>query len=334
MGKTNLEDAIYYLCVCKSNFSGSDKNVVKYGEDFFRLEGLFLRNDKKEKITAKIIAGKQKVFEKNDVLYPKLSDHIGYLPIVMIAPRDASLVLEGSEERRKFLDNTLSQSNTRYLKALWIYNKILKQRNAALKEFAKTKSYNYSLIESYDHQMVEPATLIFQKRKAFVKEILPFFSDYYKLISADREKVACEYKSQLSSKPLIDLQKESLEKDTILARTTAGIHRDDLIFKIDNFPIKQFASQGQTKSFLLALKLAQYQYLENIKGIKPILLLDDIFDKLDSHRVRQLLSLLFNKGFGQIFLTDTDENRLEEIIKPFNLDYKKFVISDGKVVID
>ncbi len=332
MGKTNLLDAIYFLCMCKSNFSGSDKNVVKHDEGFFRLEGQFMRNQKKEKIVAKVIPSKQKVIEKNDVLYPKLSEHVGYLPVVMIAPADSTLVLGGSEERRKLLDNTLSQADPSYLAALLLYNKILRQRNAALKKFALTHSYNAQLIQTYNQQMQKPSQIIFEKRKIFLEEISTIFESYYKSISGNSENVSLLYKSQLMTKSLSELQKENAEKDKILARTTVGVHKDDLIFTIDEHPLKQFASQGQLKSYLLSIKLAQYGFLKKVKQLNPILLLDDIFDKLDRFRVQFLLEMLLKNDFGQIFLTDTHDSRIEEIVQSFELEYKKFVIEDGKVL--
>lgn len=331
MGKTNLLDAIYYICMSKSNFSGNDRNVVQKASDFFRIEAQFSRKNKTEKIVAKVIPGKQKTMERNGVAHSKLADHIGLFPVVIIAPDDTSLVVEGSEERRRFLDNTLSQSDPIYLTQLMIYNKVLRQRNAALKNMAANHRFNPTLIKTYDNQLLEPAALIFEKRQQFLTQIAPIFNEFYQKISNRQETVQFEYKSKLIGNSLADLLNENQEKDRILQRTTQGIHKDDLAFRMNDFPVKQFASQGQIKSFVLALKLAQFHFLKNLKKIPPILLLDDIFDKLDSHRVRHLLDLLLKNQFGQIFITDTHETRIEEIVKELNIDYQKMVIENGQV---
>jgi DNA replication and repair protein RecF len=332
MGKTNLLDAIYYLCMSKSNFSGNDRNVVQKTHDFFRLEGQFKRKEKKEKIVVKVIPGKQKIIERNGTAYSKLADHIGLFPVVIIAPDDTSLVTEGSEARRRFLDNTLSQSDPNYLTQLMRYNKVIRQRNAALKNMAIQHRFNATLIKTYDQQLLEPAALIFEKRKSFLEKIDPIFNEFYQKIAAHQETVQFNYKSKLIENSLEELLEENLEKDRILQRTTAGIHKDDLAFHLDNSPLKQFASQGQIKSFVLALKLAQFDFLKKIKNTSPILLLDDIFDKLDSSRVKQLLDLLLKNDFGQIFITDTHETRVEEIVKDLKIGYKKMEIKDGQCI--
>ena len=333
MGKTNLLDAIYYLCMCKSSTSINDRNVMQREADFFRIEGDFKIKKKKHKIVAKVVPGKRKEFEQNSVLYKKLLEHIGLLPVVMIIPDDTELAKEGSEVRRKFLDNTLSQSDSEYLENLILYNRILKQRNTALKHFAKERYFDLTLIHTFNEQMLAPAKYITLARANFVKAFSPIFENYYKLISGDQENVRCEYNTQLLEKDFIDLLEEAMEKDRILQRTTVGIHKDDLRFFIDEFPLKKFASQGQLKSFVLAVKLAQYDFLKNLKNKKPLLLLDDIFDKLDNSRVEQLIGLLVKGNFGQIFITDTHEKRIEEIIKNFRTDFKKFIVESGAIKI-
>ena len=338
MGKTNLLDSIYYLCMCKSHRGVNDRNVVQHGTDFFRVEGSFSNlpdrqtgNKKsKYKIVAKVQPGKKKVFEKNDVEYQKLSDHIGLLPVVIIVPDDTSMATEGSEERRRFLDNTLSQLDKSYLKNLIIYNKILKQRNSALKKFAETRSFNAVLLDTYDTQLMEPARIISEKRKEFVKQFKPVFKEFYQIICNGQEKVSCDYRSNIESNNYKELLEASREKDRILARTTCGIHKDDLTFRIGGHLLRKFGSQGQLKSFVLALKLAQYDFLKKNHSTDPILLLDDIFDKLDEVRVQQLIQLILEKQFGQVFITDTHEDRVEEIIKNFETDFKKFYIEEGK----
>lgn len=332
MGKTNLLDAIYYLCMCKSSSSINDKNVLQRESEFFRLEGYF-KNKKSTKVVAKVIPGKKKAFELDDVPYKKLTEHIGLIPVVMIVPDDTDLAKEGSEVRRRFIDNTLSQSDKKYLENLLIYNRLLKQRNSSLKEFAQNRRFDAALIGTFDDQMVEPANYLVQQRKTFIQAFTPVFESFYKTISGEQESVLCSYRSKLLENDLSVLLKESLEKDRILQRTTVGPHKDDLNFLIDDFSLKRFASQGQLKSFVLAMKLAQFDFLKKIKNITPILLLDDIFDKLDRSRVEHLMSLLMENEFGQVFITDTHEMRIEEIIRQFGTDYKKIVIKKGKVIV-
>jgi len=332
MGKTNLLDAIYYLCMSKSHFRTSDRNIALHGTTFFRLEGLFIRNTKKEKIVAKVQVGQKKVFECNDVAYAKIAEHIGHLPVVMISPDDTQLATEGSEERRRFLDNTLSQIDLNYLKHLIHYNKLVKQRNAALKQMAFAKSYDATLINSYNTQLLSPAHVIHKKRSEFLKSFQPIFENYYDKISGGQEKVHFKYRSQLNEKELKDLLIENQEKDRILQRTTVGIHKDDLTLSVNDHSLKRFGSQGQLKSFVLAMKLAQYEILRKEKGLNPILLLDDIFDKLDLNRIRFLLALLFEHNFGQIFLSDTQKDRVQDIINELKVDNRLFEISEGKAV--
>lgn len=329
MGKTNLLDAIYYLCMGKSQFTNSDRNVVKHGESFFRLEGHFNLEKNSEKIVAKVQPGKTKTLERNNAAYDRLADHVGLLPIVFKAPDDTALALEGSEERRRFLDNTLCQIDTPYLKYLLLYNKVLQSRNALLKQFGEQRYFDAALVEVYNEQLLVPATYIHDKRKKLIAEFEPVFNRYYMAICGGRETVKCNYKSQLLDKELEVLFKESQEKDRILQRTTAGIHKDDLQFKMNDRALKTFASQGQLKSFVLALKLAQYEMLKNEKGRYPILLLDDLFDKLDDQRVKHLLELLVDGDFGQVFITDTHPQRSEELASQLASHYAKFIIHNG-----
>ncbi len=334
MGKTNLLDAIYYMCMGKSHFTGTDRNVVRQGESFFRLEGHFNLKEKKEKIVAKVQPSKQKVFERNDKAYLRLADHVGLLPVVFKAPDDTNLLMEGSEVRRRFLDNTLCQLDSHYLDHLVNYNKILQKRNALLKQFAEQRNYDPTLLEVYDQQMVEPANYLHDKRNDFVESFEPVFNEYYKIICGGLETVKCEYKSKLTENELLELLKGSAEKDRILARTTIGVHKDDLQFKMDDRPLKNFASQGQLKSFVLALKLAQFDCLKNEKQTMPILLLDDLFDKLDDQRVKHLVELLVKGDFGQVFITDTHPERGEEFAKLFEGDYEKFIIENGRLMVN
>lgn len=331
MGKTNLLDAIYYLCMTKSNFNQSDKHVVQHNQAFFRLEGQFKRKTKKETIVVKAQMGKKKIVERNEVPYKKMAEHIGLFPIVIIKPEDTLMATGGSEERRKFLDNTLSQLDLDYLKHLIVYTKVLKQRNASLKDFAKRNLYDEALIASYNEQMIEPANYIFEARKTFVEHFHPVFLKYYKIISKDQEEVNCEYVSKLLENSLEDLLIQYKDKDKYSTRTNAGIHKDDIDFMIRDFELKKFASQGQLKSFILAMKLAQYDFLSEKGSTKPILLLDDIFDKLDANRVKQLIELVGHENFGQTFISDTGADRLTHILEELGLEFRHFRVDNGEV---
>ncbi len=315
VGKTNLLDGIYVLCMTKSFFGGVDKNLIQKETDFARIAGIFrLENGMKQMdVVAKVVKQKKKVFEVNGKAYDRLSAHIGRFPVVMIAPDDTLIATGGSEERRKFADNTLAQKNKAYLDALLKYNRLLKQRNALLK--SKTERLDMRLLESYNEQLIAPAESIFDARKAWTAGLMPLFNEYYRLISGEREDVRMEYKSSLATERFAMLLDRALEKDRILERTTVGIHRDDFVFFMDDMPLKRFASQGQRKSFVIALKLAQYQYLAQSSAELPILLMDDIFDKLDRERVGNLVEILGDAGFGQVFITDTHPTRVSELLE-------------------
>ena len=328
-GKTNLLDAIYYLCMCKSYFTNSDLAVARHESNFFRLEGKFERHGEAETVVCKIQLRKQKVIERNKAAYKRLSEHIGHFPVVMIAPDDTMLAVGGSEERRRFLDNTLSQLDAIYLQHLIFYNKVLQQRNAALKRFAESGRFDQRLLNTYNQQLLGPAQYIHEARQAMIAALNPVFDNYYNLISNRSEQVSCCYTSKLEGANFASLLAESAEKDRILQRTTVGIHKDDLTFLLNDRPLKRFASQGQLKSFVLALKLAQYHRIREHQACTPILLLDDLFDKLDTHRIRGLLELLHDNTFGQVFITDTHEQRLEELLSGFSDIYKQFTVENG-----
>ncbi len=332
MGKTNLLDAIYYLCLCKSHFNQPDRLIIRHDQDFFRIDGIFYREERKEHIVCKYDR-KKKVIERNKAPYDKFSEHIGMLPAVMITPDDTSLITEGSENRRRFLDVLLVQTDTQYLNKLLEYNKILHQRNAFLKQFKHPSEVNLTLLNVYNKQLLLPAQYIYEKRKECVNALTPVFIEYYELISGNQEKVLITFHSQLLENSLEELFKKSEEKDCWLQRTTKGVHKDDLKLEINEFPVKKYASQGQLKSFLLAMKLAQYELIRREKKVPPILLLDDIFDKLDLKRVNQLLQLLIENGFGQIFITDTHIGRVSSIIQQQDFPFKEFEINNGSVVL-
>lgn len=331
MGKTNVLDAVFFVCLCKSHSGLNDRSLVRHGEDFFRLEAQFKSGKEKSKVVAKYQLGGRKEFERNGNAVERLSDHIGQFPVVMIAPDDVSLVQEGSEDRRRFLDTTLSQISADYLRNLVQYNALLKQRNALLKSFFEQRRFDSVLLESIDRQMPDPAKELYEQRSSFVEQFKPYFADFYAAISGSREAVDMTYQSDLSKGVLNELFQQSLEKDRVLQRSTVGPHRDDLLLFMDGLPVKKFASQGQLKSYLLALRLAQYEVLRQQIGQTPILLLDDIFDKLDETRVRQLVGLLIERDFGQVFVTDTQRSRMESVVSSFDGAYKMFEVDNAVV---
>lgn len=331
MGKTNVLDAVHFLCLCKSHSGLPDRNLVRHGESFLRLEGRFAQEGEQTRIVAKFAVGQRKEIERNGVLYPRLTDYIGQFPVVMIAPDDVSLVQEGSEERRRFLDTTLGQISPGYLRNLVTYNHLLQQRNALLKTFAEERRFDATLLESIDRQMPGPAQALFAQRQAFTTDFLPLFQAAYAVLSGGHETVEARYRSDLEENDLAGLLVAAREKDRLLQRSTRGPHRDDLALLMDGLPVKKFASQGQLKSFLLALRLAQYEVLRREKGVAPLLLLDDIFDKLDEHRVRHLVGLLLSRDFGQIFITDTQRSRIEAIVTSFTGEYRIFDVAEGVI---
>ena len=328
-GKTNLLDAIYYLCFCKSYFNSVDTQNIFHDHPFFVVEGTFERNENPEKVFCGVKRGHKKVFKRNNKEYEKLADHIGVFPLVIISPSDRNLIIEGSDTRRKFMDGVIAQSDKIYLQNLLKYNQVLAQRNALLKYFAANRTSDPVTLEIYNEQLIDFAAKIYATRSAFMKQFNPIFQAYYKAISNSNELVDLEYKSQLNENDLAFLLNESLTKDKILQYTTCGTHKDDLVFKIGDFPIKKQGSQGQQKTYLIALKLAQFDFIKNLVGYKPLLLLDDIFDKLDDTRVEAIVRLVSEYHFGQIFITDTHKNRTEEIIRKIDDSYRIFDIEKG-----
>jgi len=332
-GKTNLLEAVYYLCMGKSYASTPDQYAIRHGDDVSRLEGVFLGGDagaREERVVVKLQKRKRKVIERNGAAYERLADHVGRYPVVIIVPDDSRLVLEGSEMRRRLLDNSLSQTDPAYLNHLITYNKLLANRNAMLKEL-DGRIDNTGLLTIYDGQMAEPATYLHAKRRAFIGPFTDLLTEAYAAISGNREAVAIDYRSRLNETGWADLMNERREKDRVLRRTTGGIHRDDLVFTQEGHPLRRVASQGQLKSFVLSLKLAQYRLLEANTKRTPILLLDDIFDKLDRDRVRRLLDLVLTSAFGQVFITDTDPGRVTALIDA-ETDFRRFIVEDGVAV--
>ena len=324
VGKTNVLDAIYHLSFGKSYFNPITGQNMRHGTDFFVIEGSYIKNDRPEKINVSAKRGSKKILKRNAKVYEKFSEHIGFLPLVMISPADRDLIVEGSDTRRKFIDGVISQADPSYLQHLINYNKVLLQRNSLLKYFAANQTHNQDTLDIYDEQLTQYGTVIFEKRAAFLEEFLPIFLARHKVISNSAEEVSLIYKSQLEDATLLSLLKNNISKDKMMQYTGFGIHKDGLVFEIDGHPIKKFGSQGQQKSFLIALKLAQFDFIKKLNGDTPILLLDDIFDKLDQQRVAQIIKLVHDDSFGQIFISDTHAQRTEAVVKEIHKSYMLF----------
>lgn len=332
VGKTNILDAIYYLSFCKSYFNPIDSQNIRHTQDFFAIHGFYeQQNGSNDKVQCVLKPNKKKQFKLNDKEYDRLADHIGLLPLVMISPYDRDLINNHSDVRRKYLDGVISQFNGLYLTNLLNYNKALQQRNALLKSFAENRSFDADLLEMWDHKLHDLGTQIYEVRAQFIEDFRPIFQKYFSFISDGKEEVGINYISQLHHNELSQLLKESLRKDQAIRYTSVGIHKDDLEFNISSYPIKKYGSQGQQKSFVIAIKLAQFEYMRQIKKQKPILLLDDIFDKLDSQRVEQIVKLVNEEEFGQVFITDTQKERIEHIFEHNSMDHRIFKIEDQKI---
>lgn len=321
-GKTNILDAIYHLSFGKSYFNPISLQNIRHGEDFFMIEGGFVKGDKTEKIVVGLRRGQKKTIKRNGKIYERFSEHIGFLPLVIVSPSDRDLIVEGSEARRKFIDSVISQSDKNYLSALVQYHRFLEQRNALLKYFAINQTFDSKTLEVYDFNLDRLGSEIYLKRKEFIERFVPIFSEQYQAVSQTEEGISLRYESDLTNQNLADLLKTNLQKDRLLQYTGVGIHKDDLNFSIEGFPIKKFGSQGQQKTYLIALKLAQFHFISEKLGVAPILLLDDIFDKLDDNRVACLVSLVNQDAFGQIFISDTHANRTQEIVNQTRKSFK------------
>lgn len=312
VGKTNLLDLIYFLGLTKSFFNLTDQQLINKGKDYTRLEASLMNNEIDYDLLVKIPLGKKKEIFLNEVKYEKLSDHIGLIPTIVISPEDVELIHGSSDVRRKLIDAVLSQIDKHYLKALILYNKVLDQRNALLKSKAPTETIDISMLSFYNQQLALHGQYIFEKRSLLIAHFADFFNTYYANLSDKAEKVSWQYVSQLQSTNWQTLFSLRMNKDRLLQRTTGGIHRDDFEFWIGDEKIKKFGSQGQQKSFLIAMKLSLYQFIALNNKQLPILLLDDIFDKLDKKRVKNLIEILVQDEFGQVFISDTDELRIHE----------------------
>ena len=323
-GKSNILDAIYHLAFGKSYFNPIASQNIQLGEDFFVVEGRYEREEREEKIVCSLKKGQKKVMKRNGKVYEKLSDHIGLIPTVIISPADRDLIAEGSSTRRKFMDGVIGQTDAVFLQNLIEYHKILSQRNALLKFFALNNTFESDTLAVYNDQLSQRSSALYEKRKAFMETFIPVFNTRYQDISEGNERVDLEYESQLHQNSHRALLESSLEKDKILQYTSTGIHKDDINFLLEAQPIKKFGSQGQQKTFLIALKLAQFDFLKKQTGGAPLLLLDDAFDKLDQKRVTQIISLVDQNDFGQIFLTDTHEERTLNALHSLKSSYELF----------
>ena len=327
VGKSNILDAIYHLCFAKGYFNSSAAQNIQFDKSFFLLEGNFVKNDQEEKIVCSLKKGNKKTLKRNGKIYTRISDHIGLLPLVIISPADRDLIVEGSSTRRKFIDGVMGQTDKVYLSDLLSYNKVVAQRNALLKYFVANQTFEPDTLAIYSEQMVVLGTKIHQKRQAFLQEFVPIFKEHYASICKGKENVDIDYQSDLKEKSLGDLLVDNLSKDRSAQFTTVGPHKEDLFFQIHGHPIKKYGSQGQQKSFLIALKLAQFDFIKQLADVPPIVLLDDVFDKLDQERVSLIMQLVEKNHFGQLFLSDTHSERTIQALKTTQLSYSLFELS-------
>lgn len=330
-GKTNLMDAIYYLSFCKSFLNPVDAQNIRFDQDFFMIQGKYSRLDSEETIYCGLKRNQKKIFKRNQKEYKKLSEHIGLIPVIIVTPSDTNLISGGSEERRRFVDAVISQYDAVYLENLIRYNRALQQRNLLLKQFAGRNTFQLESIEIWDDQLVKYGQAIHQGRMVFIERLQPVFQHYYELISGGKEMVGLKLHSDLLTNDFSKLLKDSIGRDRMLQYTSTGVHKDDFEFELTDYPIKKFGSQGQKKTYLVALKLAQFDFMKEISGLTPILLLDDIFDKLDKNRVEQIVKLVADDHFGQIFITDTNREHLDQMIGSLDAESRIFTIADGKV---
>lgn len=328
-GKTNLADAVWYLSMSKSSVGLTDGQSVRHGEDFFMLDGRYiLGGERRESIVCSFRRSSGKVIKRNGKEYDRVTEHIGLLPIVLVSPSDTALIHESGDERRRFLNTFLSQTDRDYLAAIVKYNRLLQERNRLLKSGSPGEFGE--ILEILDLQLAEVGTTVHDKRAGMIERLAPKAAEYYAILSADREQVSISYRSELSERPFGALLEASRERDRVCGFTNCGIHRDDIKLEISGFPIRKYGSQGQQKSMLLALKLAQFDLIRELKQIKPILLLDDVFDKLDMARVEQLIGMVSSDRFGQIFITDSNKVRMEGILAQLTENYKLFEVSAGR----
>ncbi len=330
-GKTNLLDAIHYLSFTKSFLNASDTQNIRHGSDSFLLLGSFDFDGVKHELSCQVQSGRKKIFREDGQDYQKMSEHIGKYPVVVISPADTDLIKEGSEARRKFFDTMISQIDHTYLFDLVEYHQCMKQRNGLLRMFHERHYTDMDLIDSYDQRLVKTGKQIFQKRKEFTVEFLPILNEVFNFLVEKKEEAKLSYQSEFYERDFLTSLKESFGKDLALQRTNVGIHRDDYEFSFAHGELKRLGSQGQQKSFLVALKLANVQVIKNFKGFNPILLLDDIFDKLDNERITQVLNIVAEKNFGQLFITDAGSDRTKFILKDRSMHADMFEVENGTI---
>lgn len=328
MGKTNLLDAIYFLSFCKSHSNPVDSQNILHDADFFLLQGQYVLGENMEEIYCGMKRKQKKQFKRNKKEYERLSDHIGLLPLVLVSPDDSVLISEGSEERRKFMDGVISQFDNTYLQNLIQYNNALRQRNALLKS---ENQVDISLFEIWEDQMALHGSYIYEQRKNFLNEFVPIFQEIYTKISGGHELISLIYQSQHDNHDIKARMSETRERDRILGYSTQGIHKDELEMLLDEYPIKRVGSQGQNKTYLISLKLAQFNFLKREYNFSPLLLLDDIFDKLDSKRVKEIIQLVSSETFGQIFITDTNREHLDKLLLQLGQDATIFTVQNGEI---
>ena len=331
-GKTNLMDAIYYLSFCKSFLNPVDAQNIRFGQEFFMIQGKYSRLESDETVYCGLKRNQKKIFKRNQKEYKRLSEHIGLIPLIVVTPSDTNLITGGSEDRRRFVDAVISQYDAVYLENLIRYNRALQQRNNLLKQFAGRGAVPADSLEIWDDQLIRYGQQIHEVRVSFIEKLQPIFQKYYELISGGKETVGLKLQSDLNESEFDILLKQNVGKDCMLQYTSCGIHKDDFEFELAENPIKKFGSQGQKKTYLVALKLAQFDFMKEVSGLTPILLLDDIFDKLDKNRVEQIVWLVAEDHFGQIFITDTNREHLDQMIAGLETESRIFTISDGAVV--
>ena len=343
MGKTNVLDAVYYLSFCRSASNPIDSQVIRHDEPFCMIEGEYGEGDERLKmkdekliISVGMKRGQKKHFKRNKKEYKRLSEHIGLIPLVVVSPADTLLIEGGSEERRKLMDMVIAQYDRSYIDALSHYNNALQQRNTLLKQASAAEvssaAFDPLLIQLWEEQMAEAGEQLFEKRRAFVDELVPLFQQYYEHISGGQERVGLTYVSHCQRGPLLEVIQRDRHKDLAVGYSLHGVHRDDLEFTLDGHLMKREGSQGQNKTYVIALKLAQFDFLKRTGAqTTPLLLLDDIFDKLDAQRVEQIVRLVSSDNFGQIFITDTNRDHLDQILSTTTLDYKIFHVSQGEI---
>ena len=330
MGKTNLLDALYFLSFCKSAGNPVDSQNIRHEADFFMIQGFYEEeNGELEEIYCGMKRRQKKQFKRNKKEYSRLADHIGFIPLVMVSPADQELILGGSEERRRFMDVVISQFDKAYLEALIRYNKALAQRNVLLKSDLPVDE---ELFTVWEEMMAQAGEVVFAKRETFIREFTPIFQDFYAYISQEHEAVTLTYESHARDTSLYEVIRQSRQRDQIMGVSLKGIHKDELVMQLGGYPLRREGSQGQNKTYLVALKLAQFDFLKRMGRTTPLLLLDDIFDKLDAHRVEQIVKLVAGKRFGQIFISDTNREHLDAILQKVESDYRIFKVEDGRVI--